>query len=142
VQHCYADGIADRNRPANLPLAPPPFTLKDIKAAIPAHCFERSAARSLMHLAQDLIMIAIIGYLGTFIPSISAKVPFFGALILWPVYWYVQGSVMTGVWVLAHECGHQAFSDSEALNNFVGTICHSLLLVPYHGTSFCVFVDV
>jgi hypothetical protein len=40
---------------------------------------------------------------------------------------------MTGVWVLAHECGHQSFSDSEFANNVVGTICHSLLLVPYHS---------
>jgi omega-6 fatty acid desaturase (delta-12 desaturase) len=40
---------------------------------------------------------------------------------------------MTGVWVLAHECGHQSFSDSELVNNTIGTICHSLLLVPYHS---------
>lgn len=40
---------------------------------------------------------------------------------------------MTGVWVLAHECGHQSFSESEFANNIVGTICHSLLLVPYHA---------
>lgn len=40
---------------------------------------------------------------------------------------------MTGVWVLAHECGHQSFSESELANNIVGTICHSLLLVPYHS---------
>ena len=49
------------------------------------------------------------------------------------MYWYAQGSVLTGVWVLAHECGHQGFSDSELANNIVGTICHSLLLVPYHS---------
>lgn len=39
---------------------------------------------------------------------------------------------MTGVWVLAHECGHQAFSDYEVVNNIFGTILHSALLVPYH----------
>lgn len=39
---------------------------------------------------------------------------------------------MTGVWVLAHECGHQAFSESELANNIFGTVLHSLLLVPYH----------
>ena len=38
----------------------------------------------------------------------------------------------TGVWVLSHECGHQAFSSSRLVNNVVGTIFHSLLLVPYH----------
>ena len=40
---------------------------------------------------------------------------------------------MTGVWVLAHECGHQSFSESELANNIFGTILHSLLLVPYHS---------
>ena len=40
---------------------------------------------------------------------------------------------MTGVWVLAHECGHQAFCDMEFVNNLMGTILHSLLLVPYHS---------
>jgi omega-6 fatty acid desaturase (delta-12 desaturase) len=40
--------------------------------------------------------------------------------------------MMTGVWVLSHECGHQAFSSYRWVNNTVGTIFHSLLLVPYH----------
>eukprot|EP01034_Spumella_vulgaris_P023635 gene23635-29875_t len=40
---------------------------------------------------------------------------------------------MTGVWILGHECGHQSFSESELANNIVGTICHSLLFVPYHS---------
>ncbi len=35
--------------------------------------------------------------------------------------------------MLSHECGHQSFSESELANNIVGTICHSLLLVPYHS---------
>lgn len=40
---------------------------------------------------------------------------------------------MTGVWVIAHECGHQAFSESETINNLVGLVLHSALLVPYHS---------
>ncbi len=43
-----------------------------------------------------------------------------------------QGCIMTGIWVLAHECGHGGFSASKAVNDVVGTIFHSLLLVPYH----------
>jgi omega-6 fatty acid desaturase (delta-12 desaturase) len=39
---------------------------------------------------------------------------------------------MTGIWVLAHECGHQSFSDSKTLNNIVGFVLHTALLVPYH----------
>ena len=32
---------------------------------------------------------------------------------------------------MAHECGHQSFSPSKTLNDTVGFICHSALLVPY-----------
>jgi omega-6 fatty acid desaturase / acyl-lipid omega-6 desaturase (Delta-12 desaturase) len=50
---------------------------------------------------------------------------------LWAVYAFVQGLFGTGLWVLAHECGHQSFSPSKTLNDTVGFICHSALLVPY-----------
>ncbi len=122
----------DPDRPANLPLEPPKFTLKTIMDAIPPHCFQRNLFTSLSHLASDLALIAVFGYMATWITSNSA-LPVWSPYLLWPIYWYAQGSVMTGVWVLAHECGHQSFSESELANNIVGTICHSLLLVPYHS---------
>lgn len=43
----------------------------------------------------------------------------------------VQGAVCTGLWVIAHECGHQAFSKWQLLNDSVGIVLHSCLLVPY-----------
>lgn len=132
-QNPLADGILDKRRPANPPLAPPKFTLKTIKDAIPEHCFKRNLFKSLGYLATDLLKIAVFGYLATFISSpVLAHLPAWSPYVLWPMYWLVQGTVMTGVWVLAHECGHQSFSESELANNIVGTICHSLLLVPYH----------
>jgi len=127
----FADGILDPDRPANLPLEPPKFTLKTIKDAIPAHCFERNFFTSMTHLITDLVLIAVIFYFGTWIGH--PALPKWSSYVLYPLYWYAQGSVMTGVWVLAHECGHQSFSESEVANNTVGTICHSLLLVPYHS---------
>ena len=33
--------------------------------------------------------------------------------------------------MLAHECGHGAFSSHEWVNDLVGFVCHSYLLVPY-----------
>jgi omega-6 fatty acid desaturase (delta-12 desaturase) len=56
----------------------------------------------------------------------------FGAAIGWPLYWFFQGAVCTGLWVTAHECGHGGFSDSKVINDIVGTIAHSFLLVPFH----------
>ncbi|KAI9626409.1 hypothetical protein H4Q26_017872 [Puccinia striiformis f. sp. tritici PST-130] len=40
---------------------------------------------------------------------------------------------LSGIWVIAHECGHQAFSSSKTINNTVGLVLHSFLLVPYHS---------
>jgi omega-6 fatty acid desaturase (delta-12 desaturase) len=123
----FARGILDPSRPDYFPLGKIPVKLSDLKNAIPAHCFERSLIRSFGHLFLDLAMIATLGYLASFIPS-SGYLPY----VLWPLYWAANGVVMTGVWVLSHECGHQAFSDYTWVNNTVGTIFHSLLLVPYH----------
>ena len=35
--------------------------------------------------------------------------------------------------MIAHECGHQAFSDYQAVNDGVGLAVHSCLLVPYYS---------
>ena len=121
----------DKDRPAMLPLAPLPFNLSDVRNAVPAHCFKRNLWHSLFYLALDLMQIAILGYGATWIGHES--LPDNSSYLLWPLYWYCQGCVMTGVWVLSHECGHQSFSESEFWNNFFGTIFHSALLVPYHS---------
>ena len=131
LQNPLADGILDTDRPHNLPLEPPTFTLKTIRDAIPAHCFQRNLFISLTHLASDLSIVALLAYCASWISS--PNMPAWSPYLLWPMYWYAQGAVLTGVWVLAHECGHQSFSESELANNIVGTICHSLLLVPYHA---------
>ena len=92
---------------------------------MPAHCFERSALRSLGHLARDLVLISAMGYAATYIRYAPALVQ----PLLWAAYWFAQGTVMTGVWVLSHECGHQAFSESQRVNDGVGLVLHSMLLV-------------
>lgn len=37
----------------------------------------------------------------------------------------------TGCWVVAHECGHKAFCDNTKLQDAVGYVLHTALLVPY-----------
>ena len=54
----------------------------------------------------------------------------------WTGYVWCQGLFGTGIWVLAHECGHQAFSDYGSVNDFVGWVLHSYLLVPYFSWKF------
>ena len=109
----------------------PDYTIKEIRDAIPKHCFERSAVKGLSYVARDMILLATTFYLFNtyctpeYVPSIALRTG------LWTVYTFVQGLFGTGLWVLAHECGHQSFSPSKTLNDTVGWICHSALLVPY-----------
>ncbi|KAI0021707.1 fatty acid desaturase-domain-containing protein [Xylariomycetidae sp. FL0641] len=109
----------------------PDYTIKQLRDAIPKHCFERSAATGLYYVFRDIACLATTFYLfHTYltpenVPSTPARA------LLWGLYTFVQGLFGTGLWVLAHECGHQSFSTSKVLNDTVGWICHSSLLVPY-----------
>ncbi|KAL1999169.1 hypothetical protein VTN02DRAFT_4942 [Thermoascus thermophilus] len=109
----------------------PNYTIKDIRDAIPPHCFERSALTSLYYVARDVACLAATFYI--FHNYVTPKtIPYLPVRVaLWTVYTILQGLFGTGIWVLAHECGHQAFSTSRVLNDTVGFICHSFLLVPY-----------
>lgn len=109
----------------------PDYTINDIRNAIPKHCFERSAVKGLAYVARDIGSLAITFYVfhnyvtPENVPSTIVRTA------LWAIYTFVQGLFGTGLWVLAHECGHQAFSPSKILNDTVGWVCHSALLVPY-----------
>ncbi|KAI8333375.1 delta-12-fatty acid desaturase [Chlamydoabsidia padenii] len=111
----------------------PDFTIKEIRDAIPAHCFRRDTFKSFTYVFHDVAIILALGYAATYIDTLSS-LP--ARVALWSLYWIAQGIVGTGVWVIGHECGHQAFSPSKAINNGVGMVLHSLLLVPYHSWRF------
>jgi omega-6 fatty acid desaturase (delta-12 desaturase) len=109
----------------------PDFTVNDIRNAIPKRCFERSGLRGLGYVARDIASLATTFFLfNRFVtPETIPSTPIRAAL--WALYTIIQGLFGTGLWVLAHECGHQSFSPSKILNDTTGWICHSALLVPY-----------
>jgi omega-6 fatty acid desaturase (delta-12 desaturase) len=127
----------------------PDLTIKDLLSAIPAHCFERSALHSGAYVLRDLIFVSLNAYAASFIDPTLAKTNFNASPLtplisaawqhsltrftLWSAYAFLQGLFFTGLWVQAHECGHQAFSPSKTINNTVGWVLHSALLVPYHS---------
>lgn len=112
----------------------PDFTIKDILSAIPSHCYERRAVESLYYVFRDIFCMVCFGYLANnyiqVLPNVVLRT------LAWAGYVYVQGLFGTGLWVLAHECGHQAFSDYGWLNDTVGWILHSYLMVPYFSWKF------
>ncbi|VAI60147.1 unnamed protein product [Triticum turgidum subsp. durum] len=115
------------------PTDKPPFTLAQIKKAIPPHCFQRSVIKSFSYLVHDLVIVGALLYVAlVWIPTLPSVLQ----LGAWPLYWVLQGCVMTGVWVIAHECGHNAFSDSSLLDDIVGLVLHSWLLVPYFSRKY------
>lgn len=114
--------------------APELPTKGQIKAVIPKHCFERSGFRSMLYVARDCSMAAAFAYatskvLSTDLPTDPLSA--IGWVLGWSFYAFWMGTILTGPWVLGHECGHGAFSSSQTFNDIVGFIIHQALLVPY-----------
>lgn len=108
--------------------------IQTIRDAIPAHCFESSLWTGFYYVVRDLTMVAGLVWAAlTFIPTIPSPLYRTAA---WIAYGYVQGLVCTGVWILGHECGHGSFSKYRAVNDFVGWVLHSFLLVPFFSWKF------
>ncbi|KAI4310673.1 hypothetical protein MLD38_035632 [Melastoma candidum] len=116
------------NKPKRAPSSKPPFTVGQLKKAIPPHCFNRSVIRSSSYVVFDLAIASALCYVAL---NYFHLLPHRLSYVAWPAYWAVQGSFLTGVWVIAHECGHHAFSDYQWLDDLVGLVLHSCLLVPY-----------
>jgi omega-6 fatty acid desaturase / acyl-lipid omega-6 desaturase (Delta-12 desaturase) len=68
------------------PSETPPFTLGDIRRAIPAKCFERNTLKSFRYLAIDVIICSALWYAATWIDSVPSPISW----ILWPLYWFFQ----------------------------------------------------
>lgn len=109
----------------------PDYTIKQLRDAIPARCFERSAVLGMYYVFRDMALIGTTFYIfhnyvtPEAVPNPWVRYP------LWFAYTFLQGVFGTGLWVLAHEAGHQSFSPSKVLNDTVGWVLHSALLVPY-----------
>jgi hypothetical protein len=142
------NGVTSISSPINLfgvadaPLSPPAsdpsisslvgggkITKGALLALLPERLRQRSLCISLSYLLRDAVAITALGLCASRIRYAAPAAQW----ALWPLYWWAQGTIMTGVWVLAHECGHQAFSNSKWINDTVGWVLHSALLVPYHS---------
>ena len=72
------------------------------------------------------LSLAALG-IGTQIPLTLQAIP------LWIAYGIICGTIAMGCWVLAHECGHNAFHPNRRVEGVVGFLLHSALLVPYYS---------
>ncbi|MBT5755987.1 MAG: fatty acid desaturase, partial [Acidimicrobiaceae bacterium] len=101
-------------------------TKSEVHAALPPAVFEANTARSLRYAALSVLLTVLPGVLAwNFLPLTWSWTP------VWLLYVLVAGTCTTGVWVIAHECGHGAFSKNKLVQDAVGFLFHSALLVPY-----------
>lgn len=98
----------------------------EVIAALPPSVFERRLTRSLFHAAVSIVLTVGTGILALlYLPLSWVWLP------AWLLYAVVCGTFSTGVWVIAHECGHRAFCNGYRLQDTIGFVLHSSLLVPY-----------
>jgi acyl-lipid omega-3 desaturase len=100
-----------------------PFSLADVRAAIPDYCFQPKTWRSLSYASWDIGVVTGLFFLAATID----------AWWFYPIYWFAQSTMFWALFVIGHDCGHGSFSKHKWLNNVVGHLTHSFILVPYNG---------
>lgn len=76
---------------ARVPSDRPPFTLGDLRKAIPAHCWKRDTLKSFSYLLVDVLICSALAYAATWIDHSAVPRPL-AWLVLWPMYWFWQVS--------------------------------------------------
>lgn len=100
-------------------------TKGEVFSKIPKELLKKDTTKSMLYAAFSTVTTLMAGYLGFLIPQTWAMGP------VWLAYAALTGTLATGCWVIAHECGHDAFSENKFLQDAVGYILHTALLVPY-----------
>ncbi|KAF7323932.1 FA-desaturase domain-containing protein [Mycena kentingensis (nom. inval.)] len=135
--HIPRDEMTTQEDQVEVPV--PMLSMKELLGAIPAHCFERSTLRSASYPIYDLAVIGSLwkvtsladAYVSTL--GLSPNLALAASFSLWSLYGFLAGLFAFGLWIVAHECGHGAFSPYKTLNNAIGWALHSGLGVPYHS---------
>ena len=100
-------------------------SMREFQSVIPDHCFNCDTRISMRYLLQSILIQAVVIAIGLRIPFTPQMIP------IWIIYSFISGTTAMGFWVIAHECGHGAFSKNKILETSIGYLLHSLLLVPY-----------
>ncbi|KAI0077147.1 delta 12 fatty acid epoxygenase [Panus rudis PR-1116 ss-1] len=120
---------------------PLPWTLKEIRDAIPSHLFAQNTMLGMCYLVRDVLMAMttlkaalLLDMLFRSDMAHTTLTPAWAEVARWLVlgiYWWFQGLIFTGLSALGHECGHGAIASSRTLCDIVGFAVHSFLFIPY-----------
>lgn len=108
-----------------------PFTLTTLRDAVPPHCFVKNTWTSIYYMLRDFAFIAACYAVYPYINAHDGAYNPYGITKF--IWWNVTGFFGWCLFVVGHDCGHRTFSDSLAVNDFFGHICHAPILVPFHG---------
>ncbi|KAK0233209.1 fatty acid desaturase-domain-containing protein [Armillaria fumosa] len=120
------------------PFSPPTVTLKEIHDAVPKHLLKGNPVLATLYVLRDISFTLLLFKLASRIGDIEACIssPLLGVLVrsfLWLAYWWVQGLVWAGIFCLGHDAGHGTLYRSAKMNNLVGFVLHTALLIPYYA---------
>ncbi|CAA2940151.1 omega-3 fatty acid desaturase, endoplasmic reticulum-like, partial [Olea europaea subsp. europaea] len=80
---------------------------------IPEHCWVKDPWRPCSYVVRDIVVAL----------DLVAIALHFNSWILWPVYWFAQGTIFWAIFVIGHDCCHGSFSENPNLNNTWDTSC-------------------
>jgi omega-3 fatty acid desaturase (delta-15 desaturase) len=108
--------------------------MNKIMKSMPTKVFEKSLLKSSAYMAFDLLMWGVTTILmNQFVKSsVWMKLPILLKAVSGVVYWNLSGFFMWCIFVIGHDCGHTTFSNYKWVNDIIGHITHSSLLVPFY----------
>ncbi|CAF4494837.1 unnamed protein product [Rotaria socialis] len=120
--------LKDQNLNAVLPTTSDRLpTLSEIKVKLPEYCFRPSFRQSIAYVIKDIFFVIF-----ALVLMYKIEHLFQYGILLWPLYWYFQGTIYMALFVLGHDCGHGSFSVYPLLNDTIGTLLHTWILIPYY----------
>ena len=91
----------------------PSQSLNDVRAIIPAHCYQKSTRRATWALTRALALYAI--------PMVGlATSSSWWSTVAW---WTLAGLAVSGLFVLGHDASHHALFSSRRVNRIVAQVC-------------------
>lgn len=96
--------------------------LKDIIKTLPQKCFQKDRRKAWSSVLISILAVTL-GYVAI------ASLPWF----LLPFAWIFTGTALTGLFVIAHDCGHRSFAKRRWVNDWVGHILMLPLIYPFHS---------
>lgn len=104
-----------------VPSLPPLPGIDELRRSIPPECFVPNEGLALLYFFAYGATLASAAWTHTLCSSWLATA----------AYALFYGTVMWGLFVIGHDCGHGTFSRSFVLNSIVGHLAHAPLLVPF-----------